>query len=105
VLTDYSWPGNVRELEHEVRRLVYRCPDGDAIDSSMLSDHLGPPAAVEEPTAADGLDLEQHLRRLEERLIRAALERAGGNRTHAARLLGISRNGLALKMERLGLGD
>jgi DNA-binding NtrC family response regulator len=41
--------------------------------------------------------------RLERRLIREALERSGGNRSEAARLLGISRNGLALKMDRLGL--
>jgi DNA-binding NtrC family response regulator len=42
---------------------------------------------------------------LERRLIRAALVRTGGKRSAAARLLGVSRNGLAMKMERLGLGD
>jgi len=41
---------------------------------------------------------------LERRLIQQALERAAGNRSQAARLLGISRNGLAIKMERLGVG-
>jgi DNA-binding NtrC family response regulator len=40
---------------------------------------------------------------LEGRLIREALARAGGNYTQAAKLLGISRNGLALKMQRLGI--
>jgi DNA-binding NtrC family response regulator len=38
-------------------------------------------------------------------VIREALDKAGGNRTQAARLLGISRNGLAIKMEKLGLRD
>jgi transcriptional regulator with GAF, ATPase, and Fis domain len=42
---------------------------------------------------------------LERRLIARALARADGSRAGAARLLGVSRNGLALKMERLGLGD
>jgi two-component system NtrC family response regulator len=41
---------------------------------------------------------------LERSLIQEALRQSGGNRTQAARLLGISRNGLAIKMERLGIG-
>jgi DNA-binding NtrC family response regulator len=50
------------------------------------------------------LDLESHVARTEKEIIARALAAAGGNRTQAARLLGISRNGLAIKMERLGLG-
>jgi DNA-binding NtrC family response regulator len=53
--------------------------------------------------AADSLELQRHVDALEERLIKEALTRTGGNRTEAARLLGVSRNGLALKMTRLGL--
>jgi transcriptional regulator of acetoin/glycerol metabolism len=105
-LVDYAWPGNVRELEHEVRRLVSLCPDGQPLESGMLSPQiLAPPAAPagEEPPL--GLSLEANVERLERRLIREALQRARGNRSEAARLLGISRNGLALKMERLGIAD
>jgi DNA-binding NtrC family response regulator len=108
-LTDYAWPGNVRELEHEVRRMVYLCPYGAAIDSTLVSAHIAaPPSAGEREdvdAALDGLDLEQHLRQVEEQLIRRALARAGNNRTQAAKLLGISRNGLAIKMQRLGIAD
>ena len=104
----YEWPGNVRELEHEVRRLVYLCPEGEPIESTMLSpalrSTLAPAAAPVEPPT-DGLALEAALEQLERRLIREALARAGGNRSEAARRLGVSRNGLALKMQRLGLGD
>jgi DNA-binding NtrC family response regulator len=105
VLVDHSWPGNVRELEHEVRRLVHLCPDGEAIDSAMLSTHLSSSTApaMEDQTDLDGRGLETRVAELERRLIRAALETAAGNRSRAARLLGISRNGLAIKMERLGL--
>jgi two-component system, NtrC family, response regulator HydG len=102
-LVDYAWPGNVRELEHEVRRLVYLCPDGEAIDATMLSPHV---TAVEErPVHAPPptLDLEKETAALERQLITEALRRSAGNRSGAARLLGISRNGLAIKMERLGL--
>ena len=103
-LQEYDWPGNVRELEHEVRRLVSLCPEGQPFESGMLSPHiLAPPAAAPAEEPSLGLSLEAHVERLERRLIREALERSGGNRSEAARLLGISRNGLALKMERLGI--
>jgi len=108
-LVDYPWPGNVRELEHEVRRLVYLCPSGQAIDSMMLSEHIVAPQPSPRPAEGEGesttLQLEERVGELEARLIRQALARAGGNRTQAAKLLGISRNGLAIKMERLGIAD
>jgi two-component system, NtrC family, response regulator len=102
-LAAHAWPGNVRELAHEVRRLVYLCPEGQPIDSTMLSPAIAaaaPPAP--EDGAAGTLELEPRLRELERRLVEEALAR-GGSRTRAAELLGISRNGLALKLERLGL--
>jgi two-component system response regulator HupR/HoxA len=105
-LVAYPWPGNVRELEHEVRRLVYVCPDGHSIDEAMLSSHtlappvLEAPGAAAEPATDSSLALDRRVAELERRLIEEALERAHGNRTQAARLLGISRNGLAIKMDR-----
>jgi DNA-binding NtrC family response regulator len=105
-LADYAWPGNVRELEHEVRRLVYVCPEGEVIDLPLLSDRLrAPQPDTDLPASPPGedLSLDENLGRLERRLIAEALRRSSGNRTRAARLLGISRNGLAIKMERLGL--
>jgi two-component system NtrC family response regulator len=103
-LTDYAWPGNVRELEHEVRRLVHLCPEGQAIDSTMISPHVvADRREVAAPPALETLELAPNVSALERRVIREALDQAGGNRTQAARLLGISRNGLAIKMEKLGL--
>ena len=102
-LAAHAWPGNVRELAHEVRRLVYLCPEGQPIDSTMLSPAISAAAAPAPEAGADGtLELEPRLRELERRLVEEALAR-GGSRTRAAELLGISRNGLALKLERLGL--
>jgi DNA-binding NtrC family response regulator len=105
LLIEHAWPGNVRELQHEVRRLVYLCPAGEAIESSMLSEHIlaGPRGAQGAATAS--LELEPNVDQLERRMIREALARVGGNRSQAARLLGVSRNGLANKMERLGITD
>jgi DNA-binding NtrC family response regulator len=105
-LVAYAWPGNVRELEHEVGRLVALCPEGEAIDSTMMSPHIlgeGPDGTQTPPV--DTLDLQQNVEALERRLIGQALVQARGNRTQAARLLGISRNGLAIKMERLRLTE
>ena len=104
-LVEQDWPGNIRELEHVLRRLVQLCPDGDAIDSGLVPLQALPaspaPALSLEGTS---LDLASRLQVLEELLVREALARAGGNRTQAAKLLGISRNGLAIKMQRLGIG-
>ncbi|MEM9558058.1 MAG: sigma 54-interacting transcriptional regulator [Acidobacteriota bacterium] len=122
-LVAYDWPGNVRQLEHEMRRVVYLCPPGQAIDSTMLSPTLrdgsnGVRAETtdgedtqEAPRRGDGdgadlgddLSLEPRLERLERTIIREALRRTAGNQTRAARLLGVSRNGLAYRLERLGL--
>ena len=106
-LTAHDWPGNVRELRHEVRRLVLLCPDGQAIDSTLLSEHVrraSRPEGGAREEAPLSLELAPSMDRLERRLIEEALARSGGNRTQAARLLGISRNGLAIKMARLGIG-
>jgi DNA-binding NtrC family response regulator len=103
-LTDYAWPGNVRELEHEVRRLVHLCPEGQAIDSTMISPHVvADPREGAAPAALETLELAKNVSAVERRVIREALDKAGGNRTQAAKLLGISRNGLAIKMEKLSL--
>ena len=103
-LIEYSWPGNVRELEHEVRRLVSLCPPGEAIDSAMISLHILTAKPEDAAPALDTLDLARNVDALEGRLIADAVAQAGGNRTRAARLLGISRNGLLTKMRRLGVG-
>jgi len=101
-----TWPGNVRELEHEVRRLVYLCPENQAIDSTMLSSSILDPAIdqhLDDLDLTGDLDLDAAVATVEKKMIAAALSRTKNNRSKAAKLLGISRNGLALKMDRLGL--
>ena len=98
MLTGYPWPGNVRELEHEIRRLVHVSP-GAMIDASLLSEQIACPQCAE--PLSESLDLQARVAELERQLIEQALLRSGGNRSVAARLLGLSRNGLAMKMRRL----
>ena len=104
-LMAYRWPGNVRELEHEMRRLVHMAEDGEVIDVASLAAPIraaAGPSSNERPEPG-GLDLAARVRLLETDLIREALRRTDGKPTHAARLLGLSRNGLAKKMRRLGI--
>ena len=99
----HSWPGNVRQLEHEVRRLVYVCPEGQAIDSTMIAPDVLESRHEDAVPGSDTLELAAHVKAVEKRLIEQALARANGNQTQAAKILGISRNGLAIKMGQLGL--
>ena len=106
-LENWRWPGNVRELANLARRLVHLTADGKAIDSSVLDPRLlaepEPTAVPAAPEGAAELDLKSNIRRLERTLIERALEAAAGNRSQAARLLGIARNTLASKIDEFAL--
>ena len=97
VLQEYSWPGNVRELENEAKRLVAVTPQEQPITVDRLSPRILRSREEELPSSPASL-AEQ-----EKELIELHLRLAGGNRTHAAQSLGISREGLRKKMKRLKL--
>ncbi len=103
-LAFHDYPGNLPELENIVRRLVLLCPAGQPIDQSMLPEEVrlskikGP-----RPEGDSELNLEKLVGECERAAIREALRRSDGNKSEAARQLGLSRNGLAMKMTRLGL--
>ena len=68
----------------------------------MLSpDIVAPQPAAPELATADSLDLKAHIEPIERSLIEAALARTRGNRVQAAKLLGLSREGLRIKMARM----
>jgi len=99
-LLSYPFPGNVRELEGEMSRLVAMCPPGEEIPASALNDRI----ARRKPTAQKETDIQpMSLAEMEKKLIMAVLHDTTGNRTHAAEILGISREGLRTKMQKLGL--
>jgi DNA-binding NtrC family response regulator len=93
LLVRHDWPGNVRELENVVEQAILRA-GGDAVDAGHLPDPLGRPER-----RRGGLDLGSN----EKDLIEAALRRAGGNKTRAASLLGITRRKLYSRMKILGM--
>jgi DNA-binding NtrC family response regulator len=106
VLQAYAWPGNVRELRNAIARAI-ALSEGDLIEAV----HLGLGVAREAPQAAHApgadIDLEGPLERavqqLESFMLRRALEAAGGNRSEAARRLGLSRQQLYRKLAQYGL--
>lgn len=98
-LTDYAWPGNVRELKNAMERLGVLVR-GSSIDDSELAFLFQRPKAT--PLNEQELfetDLPTAVARVEKMLIRKALEEAGGNRTEAARKLGIHRQLLYAKLQ------
>ncbi len=99
----YDWPGNIRELENVIDRAVSLALPGDQLISpGLLPDFLAKGAFPKgEATAGIGHDaLAEEIARTERRLILAALEKHDGNRTQAARSLGIARTTLLLKMKK-----
>ncbi|HKA86190.1 MAG TPA: sigma-54 dependent transcriptional regulator [Haliangiales bacterium] len=102
LLTAYRWPGNVRELIHVIQRAA-ALAGGEIIDVPNLPEAVRDrrPAPVE--PAPDGT-LREAVAALEKRMILRALERSGGNRSEAARQLGIGRPQLYAKMEEHGIG-
>ncbi|HEX3902717.1 MAG TPA: sigma-54 dependent transcriptional regulator [Polyangia bacterium] len=98
------WPGNVRELFHVIERTAVLC-GSEVIDVGDLPDGLRSGAGATAPAAEDDdLSLHGAVARVEKQLIVRALERAKGNRSAAARLLGIGRPQLYAKLEEHGLG-
>jgi two-component system, NtrC family, response regulator HydG len=101
-LARYDWPGNVRELQNTLAALAVHAPPRGRVGPARL------PAAIAGAATAnhgEALTLAEARRRFEERFVRATLARAGGQRTDAASILGLSRQGLAKVIARLGIGE
>jgi DNA-binding NtrC family response regulator len=96
-LEHYPWPGNVRELKNAIERAMllvdraYLEPEDFTLTRTV--------SPVEFALPPEGVKLEE----VERQLLVQALERAGGNQTHAAQLLGINRDQVRYRIEKFGL--
>jgi two-component system, NtrC family, response regulator AtoC len=112
-LKGYRWPGNIRELENIMERAVLFSDAARIAVADLPPEVLAGATPADEAAAhaePDGdLGLKEQVRaaaaRVEKKLIERALAQTGGNVTHAARLLKISRKGLQLKMKELDLRE
>ncbi len=103
-MSAYPWPGNVRELENVIERGVILC-DLPELGVAQLPERVlaSRSRGDELLMVGESLSIKQSGEALERALIRRALEKTGGNRTHAARLLEISHRALLYKLKEYGL--
>ncbi|MFT4648295.1 MAG: transcriptional regulator with GAF, ATPase, and Fis domain [Glaciecola sp.] len=109
-LDRHVWPGNIRELENEMRRVVVLAGDGvtlanlsPAVLQGRSNDGEGGEATAA-LLAGGGGDMREVVADLEKRSIEAAMTESGGNKSKAARNLGLSRFALQRKLDKYGLG-
>jgi two-component system response regulator PilR (NtrC family) len=105
LLLGYGWPGNVRELENTIERLVILAP-GDVITGDLVPDAMKhfPPRSELIPTEIpdEGIDLEGLLGSAEQTLLQKALEKSGGVKTEAAKLLGLTFRSFRHRLQKYG---
>ena len=101
LLMRYEWPGNVRELENMIERAVIFAR-GDMITPNEFSNTL---RALDSEIKKSEINLTpgRSLKEIEKQMILRTLEDTKGNRTHAAKILGISRRTLQLKLKEYGI--
>ncbi len=108
VFAQYWWPGNVRQLKNEVQRAVALSPAGGMVEASHLSPEIGATRVAggvrpERRQVARPQNLADAVDQLEREIIQSALDHTRGNISEAARVLGVTRRGLYLKLRRLGI--
>tara|TARA_R110001599_G_scaffold757_4_gene3702 strand:- start:2357 stop:3721 length:1365 start_codon:yes stop_codon:yes gene_type:complete len=102
---DQTWPGNVRELKNALESVASICPQGQITmeDIQLLYPNVQRTNQTVNRFPDTEETLDEQVKALEIRLIHHSLEKSQGNRTQAAKQLGISRQGLIKKIERYGL--
>ena len=102
ILVNYHWPGNVRELQNIVERAC-ALAKGNVLEVGDIHLDVRPAKASNGSGGflPDGMTLEQW----EDEMVQEALRRANGNKSQAARLLGLSRNALRYRLSKIGIAD
>ena len=98
LLMDYDWPGNVRELENCIERAVALCRlDEITVDDlpAKVQEHQSSKIVIATESPGELITLDE----MERRYVRQVLAAVGGNKTHAARILGIDRRSLYRRLE------
>jgi len=104
-LMEYHWPGNVRELENTVERMMIMAPE-DIIRLDQVPDTVKNSAHFSDQVTLDipekGVDLEALLEKTERTFLRKALEKTGGVKTDAAKLLGLTFRSFRHRLQKYG---
>ena len=102
ILVNHHWPGNVRELQNIIERAC-ALAKGTALEAADI--HLDVRAAKATNGSSGFLPEGMTLEHWEDEMIQEALRRANGNKSQAARLLGLSRNALRYRLSKIGIAD
>lgn len=106
LLIDYSWEGNVRELENVIERVAL-LTEKEEITPANLPPEIAGRAGSDVKSAAEltdeGVDLEQVIVDIEKNYLLKALEKTGGNKTDAAKLLGLSFRSFRHRLQKYGI--
>ena len=100
LLQQYAWPGNVRELRNAIERAMLLI-DREWLEPDDFTTLTRTVAPTQFRLPPEGVNLEE----VERQLLQQALERAGGNQTQAAQLLGINRDQVRYRIEKFGLAN
>ena len=100
LLSHYHWPGNVRELQNEIERAFTLAGRNKEISAHFLSKKIYNSNEIGSPPYNGSGTMQQVIERIEKQMVREALEKTGGNRSRAAGILGITRQGLLNKIKR-----
>jgi len=100
-LLSHGWPGNIRELAHAIERAVIVCREGTIGAEHIRVSRRRRSSPDATPESLADLNLRKAVDCLEERFIKTALERSGGNRTEAAALLGLNRTTLVERLRKI----
>ena len=104
-LMAYPWPGNVRQLENAIERAVALSGGRTQIETADLTPDIqqasNAAAAPDVNLPEGGIDFDVYINRIEHDLIRRALEKTGGNKGQASKLLNLKRTTLVEKLKRL----
>ncbi len=103
LLLQYDWPGNIRELEHEIERSITLTGKGRDIMAVCLSERIRGKYYQAEPILERSTSIPVAVSRLERRMVIDALKQTGGNRSQAAVILSLTRQGLLNKISRYNI--
>jgi DNA-binding NtrC family response regulator/ligand-binding sensor domain-containing protein len=103
MLQSYPWPGNVRELRNEVYRACALAEEDSLIQPYHFSHQVTRGESLIQQVLSENLGYSESLNQFRRRLVEKALRECNGNRTYAAKLLGMDRSNLVALIKRLGI--